>query len=868
LPPLQRTIAPEVLTTHRRDLAVWQSPMFTSSMGHAVSAQAPSGTVDADGGGLAVVGVPAQRAAEAALPLLVPPRPDAARAVRRVTPPSAPVVAAESPPPSLVSAPHAPTPLLRPPVVPEPAGSPATGLTDASAPPSHVADILGQFANGGATYLPVPRPAAPAAPVAAAREIAVPGVAAPFSAPSAAQSSARSSEPPSALTSAPTSAPTSAAPVSASTATASSGAVPSASVRPIQRATGTGAPRRLGLGAPLGHPDLALQRAALPVVHRPQPEGGGPAAAGGVQPAEPGGVRSVEQGSGQRVAAVAAGSPPTADPGTAQDRAAATHPSAGIAAPREPNGSPRPDGLADPAHPDGLADPAHPDGQAAQARPQEDRAVRPEEPASSRPLPMPVAQRSAEPAPDTENRAADRPRTEAATPVAPGGAASTVAEQSSAMAGTDPSELLDVQRATGSVPLLGAREPNRAQPAQRADAAVRAALPLATPQPSGPVAASTDHATPVEATAPLDHATPFDLTASGAPESAADGDSWSAAGAAPLLGTAESRSTSVGAGSSEALEPSPLTLVAAVQRQTGLLGSRALSAPVVAQAAAAARPMRPSARTTRPRPAAELSPAPALGSRERPARARVLAPAVDLPQPANRRAPHIRTATPHDAAPSTTDHHAPRTGLPAVQRQVTASTSGAANRFAGPGDGHAAEPDGSHAAEPDGSHAAEPDTGAAEAGLPGRAAEPPGDVADVPVPVRPLDGDGGAPLALQRWTTGTPPTEVTSTRRLRRLGTHRASASQQPAREPEQAAEQPAQPEPAARPSGQPANEPATQSATQPIGQQAAAAIDVSRWEARDLDLLAGRLMEPITRRLKAELVVDRERRGLRSDPR
>lgn len=35
-----------------------------------------------------------------------------------------------------------------------------------------------------------------------------------------------------------------------------------------------------------------------------------------------------------------------------------------------------------------------------------------------------------------------------------------------------------------------------------------------------------------------------------------------------------------------------------------------------------------------------------------------------------------------------------------------------------------------------------------------------------------------------------------------------------------------------------------------------------------ELDKLAGRLIEPLTRRIKAEMLIDRERRGLRSDPR
>ena len=35
-----------------------------------------------------------------------------------------------------------------------------------------------------------------------------------------------------------------------------------------------------------------------------------------------------------------------------------------------------------------------------------------------------------------------------------------------------------------------------------------------------------------------------------------------------------------------------------------------------------------------------------------------------------------------------------------------------------------------------------------------------------------------------------------------------------------------------------------------------------------ELDRLAGRLLGPLTRRIKAEMVIDRERRGLRSDPR
>jgi hypothetical protein len=37
---------------------------------------------------------------------------------------------------------------------------------------------------------------------------------------------------------------------------------------------------------------------------------------------------------------------------------------------------------------------------------------------------------------------------------------------------------------------------------------------------------------------------------------------------------------------------------------------------------------------------------------------------------------------------------------------------------------------------------------------------------------------------------------------------------------------------------------------------------------AEELDKLAGRLLEPLTRRLKAEMLIDRERRGVRSDPR
>jgi hypothetical protein len=35
-----------------------------------------------------------------------------------------------------------------------------------------------------------------------------------------------------------------------------------------------------------------------------------------------------------------------------------------------------------------------------------------------------------------------------------------------------------------------------------------------------------------------------------------------------------------------------------------------------------------------------------------------------------------------------------------------------------------------------------------------------------------------------------------------------------------------------------------------------------------ELDKLAGQLLGPLTRRIKAEMVIDRERRGLRSDPR
>ena len=114
LPPLQRTVSEPVETLTRpgdfhRDLTAWRNPTFASRLTHLVVQTAPSGVIDADGGG---VGRPASvDAPHPHLPLLPPPRPQVAQ--RRIATPG--------PAGPLTSAPLAGLPVVQRSVAPDPA---------------------------------------------------------------------------------------------------------------------------------------------------------------------------------------------------------------------------------------------------------------------------------------------------------------------------------------------------------------------------------------------------------------------------------------------------------------------------------------------------------------------------------------------------------------------------------------------------------------------------------------------------------------------------------------------------------------------------------------------------------------------------
>src|SRR5688500_14788813 len=75
LPPLQRTVGSMELTHHPErfvgSLAAWSNPSFTGTMSHVVTADAPPGVIDVDGGGTG--SEDAHLAESADMTLLLPP---------------------------------------------------------------------------------------------------------------------------------------------------------------------------------------------------------------------------------------------------------------------------------------------------------------------------------------------------------------------------------------------------------------------------------------------------------------------------------------------------------------------------------------------------------------------------------------------------------------------------------------------------------------------------------------------------------------------------------------------------------------------------------------------------------------------------
>jgi hypothetical protein len=752
LPPLQRTIAPPLSTTHPHDLVAWRNPSFIGRLTHAVSPAAPSGVIDADGGGL---GSPVLRAPAAELPLVASHSNERQQPLQRAALPVATVVSASARTGSpLMTADGAALPLLRAvslPAEPERAGPPDAVPATASEAPASAGPVLTAFDNGGANYVPLPGPPhtspllpLPAAPAAVQRAVESD---APSLGPIGTNADAPSLGPVGTNADAPTLGPV-----------GTNADAPSPGRRPVHR-LGLGAPLPPGTTRPAPNMPTAQRTVASPAsgatpvqvrppkagTEVPPVRGGGPG---------PGGASASEPAGGMSLGAVV-------ENGSAVP----------VEAPRPPRDIALPvqraaDGDAPDPDPGPVRAEAGRDDADAIAPITGDAAVLGERAATDAGDRLPAV--------DTRAGAGTAARPAAFT--LPPSTPSTPSTRSTRSTPSTPTPVAPVQRVVDGAPAATRPAPPSTAPAsaltlapapgpQQVPASAEAARPGPAHADDAP-AESESAAAPDISSVPLLGAAP--LQPAGAPDTPGD--------AVPLDGPA--RTT-----------PLPLDLPASpapsIQRDVGLLTHRTLT-PMLAATPRTGPSALPGAL-----PSALPGSSPRSGSSAagRPARATILTPTVELPAPASA---HIATATAHPLASGL------RLAVPTPTEPMNAVRP-----------------------QPDGTSAA------------------------------------GAALPL--------PFQTTATAVQRSLATGRPAHGE---REPVVQREVPAGAESLPEPDfGPPPPVPGTaEGAGGRPGHGAAPAAPAA--SAEELDKLAGRLLEPLTRRLKAEMLIDRERRGVRSDPR